>query len=94
MSYVELMKILLPTIDEFHTGKEPGKYGFGIGYIEGLGYGHDGAFDGFLSSLFYNPESSVSVLTSFNFFVWNKDDMYLQVETIDEISLNAVNVFK
>lgn len=37
-------------------------YGLGITYTEGLGYGHDGAQMGYLTTMRYDPETDVTVL--------------------------------
>ena len=53
---VKMMNDVIPTF-EAH-----GYYGLGITYTEGLGYGHDGAQMGYLTTMRYDPETDVTVL--------------------------------
>lgn len=50
-----------------------GKYGLGIFYAPGLGYGHNGAQEGYLSQMTYDPDSDVTVIIFFN--IWDYDNL-------------------
>jgi D-alanyl-D-alanine carboxypeptidase len=58
---VEAMKTMTP-----QSGT---KYGLGIFYISSLGYGHNGAHNGYLSLMVYDPEVDVTTILYFN--VWD-----------------------
>ncbi|MFH2120311.1 MAG: serine hydrolase domain-containing protein [Pseudomonadota bacterium] len=59
---VEMMKSGMPS-----TGDS--KYGLGISYTPKLGYGHSGAHAGYLTHMFYHPETNVSYVLLSN--VWD-----------------------
>lgn len=44
------------------TGQHGGNYGLGCNYAEGLGYGHNGAHEGYLTLMQYNPENGVAIV--------------------------------
>jgi D-alanyl-D-alanine carboxypeptidase len=58
---VEAMKTLTP-----QSGT---KYGLGLSYISGLGYGHTGAHVGYLSLMVYDPSVDVTTILYFN--IWD-----------------------
>jgi D-alanyl-D-alanine carboxypeptidase len=58
---VETMKIMSP-----QSGTN---YGLGIFYISGLGYGHNGAHNGYLSLMVYDPAVDVTTILYFN--IWD-----------------------
>ncbi|MCX5711558.1 MAG: hypothetical protein NTY47_00580, partial [Candidatus Omnitrophica bacterium] len=41
----------------------------GLGYASGMGYGHSGAHEGYLTTLFYNPDNDVTYAIFTN--IWN-----------------------
>ncbi len=45
------------------------KFGLGVEYFEGIGYGHTGAHAGYSSKTIYNPENDLSITFLANF--WN-----------------------
>jgi D-alanyl-D-alanine carboxypeptidase len=52
------------------TGAVPSRYGLGLTYDEGLGYGHDGLHSGFLSVCRHCPDqglTSLAVVTGVNY---------------------------
>lgn len=49
------------------------RYGFGIYYEDGLGYGHTGAHVGYLSLMVYDPVAGVTTIVYFN--VWDYDNL-------------------
>lgn len=53
---VEMMNDVVLTYEAHYA------YGLGITYTEGLGYGHDGAQMGYLTTMRYDPETDVTVL--------------------------------
>ncbi|MCG2790816.1 MAG: beta-lactamase family protein [Actinomycetia bacterium] len=51
-----------------------GGYGCGLTYLNNLGYGHNGAHEGYLSQMAYDPQTGFTVVVFTN--CWNlKDDM-------------------
>lgn len=48
--------------DVQETGQHGSNYGLGCNYAEGLGYGHNGAHEGYLTLLQYNPENGVAIV--------------------------------
>jgi D-alanyl-D-alanine carboxypeptidase len=66
-STVELMKNGLPTSATSAT-----TYGLGILYSPALGYGHNGAHEGYLTLMFYRPEIDVTYVLFTN--VWDVSD--------------------
>jgi D-alanyl-D-alanine carboxypeptidase len=51
------------------TPQSINSYGLGISYVNGLGYGHTGAHQGYLSLMVYDP--AVDVTTIFYFNIWD-----------------------
>jgi D-alanyl-D-alanine carboxypeptidase len=68
---VNEMKKMLPG----DAGNE--RYGLGLTFDEGLGYGHDGFVKTYLSRLRYNPDTKTTVLVSAT-FVYIKDPSEVQ----------------
>ena len=62
---VEAMKTL--------TSQSGGNYGLGIIYSSGLGYGHNGAHNGYLSLMVYDPSVDVTTILYFN--VWDSANL-------------------
>lgn len=46
-----------------------GRYGLGISFVPGLGYGHTGANQGYLSLMAHDPDADVTTIVYFN--VWD-----------------------
>ena len=40
------------------------RYGLGLNYVPGLGYGHDGIIDGYATSAYYDPYDQVTIVLS------------------------------
>lgn len=59
-----VMMNCLPT-----SGSSAGGYGCGLTYTNNLGYGHNGAHEGYLSQMAYDPESGFTVVVFTN--CWN-----------------------
>jgi len=51
------------------TMESGNNYGLGIFYVNGLGYGHNGAHEGYLSLMVYDPEVDVTTVLYFN--IWD-----------------------
>jgi D-alanyl-D-alanine carboxypeptidase len=51
------------------TPQSGGNYGLGLIYSSGLGYGHNGAHEGYLSLMVYDPEADVTTILYFN--IWD-----------------------
>jgi D-alanyl-D-alanine carboxypeptidase len=47
-------------------------YGCGLSFTNGLGYGHNGAHEGYLSLMTYDPENDISIVVVTN--TWNLSD--------------------
>lgn len=86
MSNVERMKEVIP------TGQGNAKYGLGLSYIDGLGYGHNGAHVSFLTADYYNPDTGITILLISNF--WDYDEIIAQGNGMAEFALNAVRIFR
>lgn len=85
-STIAMMKKVIP------TGGHGGQYGLGLSYIEGLGYGHNGAHESFLTFMFYNPDNDITTLVGCNF--WDVDNLMDQLETLIQLAIKAVEVYK
>jgi len=62
------------TVKKMMSGKNredgtDGSYGLGIGYFPGVGYGHAGAHAGYLTLMYYDPETDSSIVMLTN--EWN-----------------------
>ncbi|HRE41522.1 MAG TPA: serine hydrolase domain-containing protein [Ignavibacteria bacterium] len=84
MSNVELMKQVIP------NGGFP--YGLGISYMEGLGYGHNGAHQSYLTITAYDPTDGVTVLVGCNF--WNYPDIFQQLEQMMNIAKRGKEILR
>ncbi len=56
-------------------------YGLGTEYIKGLGYGHSGGMEGYLSRMVYDPDSDVSVVIYANVLNWDDPARQLMLLT-------------
>jgi D-alanyl-D-alanine carboxypeptidase len=65
-------------------------YGMGILFIEGLGYGHNGAHEGYLSLMLYNPDDHVALVIFFG--VLDGDHLEEQLHFINEVGSEARKV--
>lgn len=86
MSNVDRMKEVLP------TGQNNSYYGLGLAYIDGLGYGHNGAHVSFLTADYYNPDTGITILLISNF--WDLDEIGAQGTGMAEFAINAVKIFQ
>ena len=69
------------------TGEEHGYYGLGTAYLEGLGYGHNGAHAGYLTVMRYDPEKEVAIVMFAS--VLDADDIYGQINVMCDTCLSA-----
>jgi D-alanyl-D-alanine carboxypeptidase len=82
--YVDMMTDCIP---------DPGVtscYGLGIEWREGLGYGHTGAHNGFLSIMSYDPAKDVSSVLFFSFL--NFDNLDGEASVLIDIPLEAKKI--
>ena len=56
------------------TGEEHIVYGLGTEYVDGLGFGHNGAYAGYLTVMRYDKENDVAIVIFAS--VLNADDLY------------------
>ena len=52
------------TMTETKPSVENMRYGLGINYIPGLGYGHDGGIDGYATNAYYDPYDQITIVLS------------------------------
>src|SRR5690606_8398022 len=69
-----------------------GYYGLGISYIEGLGFGHSGAHISFLTFMYYNPVTDITILVGTNF--WDLDQLGAQLQGLVDVSKTSVAVLE
>jgi D-alanyl-D-alanine carboxypeptidase len=79
--YVAMMMDYLP------TGESHRFYGLGCNYTPGLGYGHNGGTQGYLTILRYDPAYDVTLLLFASAF--NADDLYGQLDFMYEVAYDA-----
>ena len=72
---VNAMKTLAP--QSVQRGKN---YGLGMQYLSGLGYGHTGANQGYLSLMMYDPAADVTTIVYFN--VWDMANLLTDQYTL------------
>jgi D-alanyl-D-alanine carboxypeptidase len=65
-------------------------YGMGILFFEGLGYGHNGAHEGYMSLMLYDPDDDVALVVFFG--VLNGDQWEEQLHFINEVGSEARKV--
>ena len=65
-------------------------YGMGILFIEGLGYGHNGATQGYMSLMLYDPDDDVALVVFFG--VLDGDHVEDQLQYINEVGSEARKV--
>lgn len=87
MTNVDLMKQYIPT-----GGGGTGGYGLGISYMPGLGFGHNGAHESYLTILTYNPDNGLTILVGCNF--WDFPDIFVQLGAMLELGKSALTVFE
>lgn len=84
MANVELMKQVIP------TGQNNGMYGLGLSYIDGLGFGHTGAHQSYLTLATYNPNNQISIVIGCNF--WDFPDIFTQFDKMSKMGLKAIEI--
>jgi D-alanyl-D-alanine carboxypeptidase len=62
-------------------------YGMGIIFLDGLGYGHNGAHEGYLSLMLYNPDDDVALVVFFG--ILDGDHIDQQLHFINEVGSEA-----
>lgn len=78
------------TVNQMITGTGAGTYGLGIISVPGLGYGHNGAHNGYMSAAFCDPKQDVTVIVSTSVIYW--DDLAGQMNTIYNAGRAAKNI--
>jgi D-alanyl-D-alanine carboxypeptidase len=53
------------------TTESGGNYGLGVFHVSGLGYGHNGGHNGYMTAAFYDPTQEVAVVAFFSVLDWN-----------------------
>jgi len=79
--YVDMMKDC--TITEGTTSC----YGLGILHMQGLGYGHNGAHNGYLSLMIYDPDNDVTEVLFYSFL--NNDDLAGEMKVLNSMATEA-----
>lgn len=82
--YVDMMKDCTPEAGAASC------YGLGIVWWEGLGYGHTGAHNGYLSIMSYDPAKDVSAVLFFSLL--NGDNINGEVRVLIDVSLEAKKI--
>jgi len=82
--YVDMMTDVNP------TGEGHGNYGLGTSYIEGLGYGHNGAHMGYMTVMAYDKENDVAIVISSS--VLNFDDIIGEIQYMYDIGQTAKRI--
>jgi D-alanyl-D-alanine carboxypeptidase len=65
------------------------KYGLGLFYVPGLGYGHNGAHQGYLSLMLYDPTADVGVVMYFN--IWDESTGNLSSDQLQLLTTIAAD---
>ena len=65
-------------------------YGLGVMHLGGIGYGHNGAHNGYLSLMMYDPADDVSLVLFFSFL--NFDNIGDEMNVLLSISTEARNI--
>ena len=82
--YVDMMTSVNP------TGEDHGLYGLGTSFAEGLGYGHNGAHMGYMTTMFYDKENDVAIVLSAS--VSSFDDIYGEIQYLYGIGHSAKQI--
>ncbi|MDT3738389.1 MAG: serine hydrolase domain-containing protein [Candidatus Kapabacteria bacterium] len=87
-----VMMNCLPT-----SSKSSGKYGCGLTYTQNLGYGHNGAHEGYLSMMVYDPQIDLTIVIFTN--TWNMKDgmnslVYQLSEFLESTAYKAKEIVK
>jgi D-alanyl-D-alanine carboxypeptidase len=70
------------------TAESKNAYGLGMVYFGSLGYGHNGAHEGYLSNMAYDPKTGVTTILYYN--VWDSANMFSdQFPTLVKFSMDA-----
>jgi D-alanyl-D-alanine carboxypeptidase len=77
-----IMMNYLPT-----SSSSAGGYGCGLSYTNNLGYGHNGAYEGYLSSMAYDPQTDFTIVAFTN--CWNiKNGLSTVIEQLENLLIN------
>jgi D-alanyl-D-alanine carboxypeptidase len=77
-----IMMNYLPT-----SNSSAGGYGCGLSYTNNLGYGHNGALEGYLSSMAYDPQTDFTIVAFTN--CWNiKSGLSTVIEQLENLLIN------
>lgn len=73
-----------------NTGsKTTNGYGLGCSYFQGIGYGHNGATEGYLSMMAYDPKSDVSVIVLLPFWDLRGNNLNKCIATLSSAAIEA-----
>uniref|UniRef100_UPI002B253331 hypothetical protein n=1 Tax=Pectobacterium carotovorum TaxID=554 RepID=UPI002B253331 len=64
-------------------------YGLGCSNFPGIGYGHNGATEGYLSLMAYDPKSDVSVIVLLPFWDLRGDNLNKCIATLNSTAIEA-----
>jgi D-alanyl-D-alanine carboxypeptidase len=64
-------------------------YGLGCSYFQGIGYGHNGATEGYLSMMAYDPKSDVSVIVLLPFWDLRGNNLNKCIATLNSTALET-----
>lgn len=78
----------LDTVLAMRQSSEPGHfYGLGTYYIDGLGYGHDGALAGYLTLMFYDPSCDYGFVILCNVWSYRSEEQFFsQMRAVYDIA--------
>jgi D-alanyl-D-alanine carboxypeptidase len=77
-------------IDVKPTGEEHVVYGLGTEYAEGLGFGHNGAHAGYVTTMRYEEKTDTAIVIYASLL--NADDLYGQISVMYEIGREAKQI--
>lgn len=83
------------SIQQMRTSKGPAttsNYALGCTYVPGVGYGHNGATEGYLSTMLYDPETDFSVIVVLPF--WDLRNMNNFEKCLTTLNVTAMEAKK
>ncbi|WP_261510957.1 serine hydrolase domain-containing protein [Chryseobacterium paludis] len=86
------------SVEQMKKSKGPATtsdYALGCSYVPGVGYGHNGATEGYLSTMLYDPETDFSVVVLLPFWdLRNMDNFTKCLSTLNTTALEAKKALK
>jgi D-alanyl-D-alanine carboxypeptidase len=86
------------SVEQMKTSKGPAttsNYALGCSFVPGVGYGHNGATEGYLSTMLYDPETEFSVIVLLPFWdLRNTDNFTKCLETLNTTAREAKKALK